>query len=868
MVFQLSKQFDVPGVTGSAAPTPVPDSLSGLAGTAAAWNDISSKLEYSLGTAEYRDQIAAKFATDNLYGQAVINQQEGPNRGSIENLYNITTESFKSALAAARLSDDVTTGRIDASTAKTLRQEHLRALSQYVPEELGKVQDAFQVMTKEYDEAEGAMETGKALAGAGWNVLKQILTNPEGVIQLSAQSAGNMAPIMAGTLTGSAAGSIVPIVGNVVGGMMGAFAGSFTVEAGHRLIQEADQELQRLHLDPSEENYAQIFTNETFVRTAVKKARSKAAGTALVDSVLSVAAGKFSTRHLRKARVIARSRVPIEMGEEAFLKEINLQLGRITKAAKFKAKIGAYGIEVASEPISELAGQKAAGDKTDIGELAGELLGGVGSSMVTTGVSSAAFGTKLGAGVTAVAAKTIGDVRTQRQYKKKVAKLAEGTDVTQFTNPHAEEAYEPVLAVDVIKAWHSQEDMDPVTKVQLMDQAITIQDQLVENTQKEITKQNKLVEAANNGTATKEELIDLEILTPKVEDAVEAVKVIEQTVNSMQELGAVKQEIQDKINTAVQNKDSAAIIESTHESFGSKGMVDIDSTKIDAAINDPNITPSAKALLTAIQADAKVRQTFKDNAAKNTGEVKEDVFSGQRGINGYSKAIAVSLKAGNVKEAKNQFAKLIKFQLKQKRKQEAFTNAVEAIENNTELSKKDQEFISAIGRKRNKAYVPNTGKFKTEILHNINLEVDALSSAVNVANELFNSKNIEHGFKLTKFIQKEPSIDGKVEQENRTKEKAEKETITKGEAEKVKSDASQNKQDTAPVDKKTPTVSESIVPASDLEKSSTESPMKVKDVDGTVMIMVSGESVNAKQALQDINKEIDLYDKLLRCVKR
>ncbi|PIZ52808.1 hypothetical protein COY25_04515, partial [Candidatus Uhrbacteria bacterium CG_4_10_14_0_2_um_filter_41_7] len=421
------------------------------------WLNISRNASYSFSSPEEKAAIKAKFLANTPNGQAMINQVEGPNRSSLENLKIIATESLRNALDAARLSDDVATGIIDNNTSGILAENAKRASEQYIPESLKSAYETMSTMKDKWNNAQGFSESLQAGLSIAGEATEKIFTNPEGIAQTFAQSAGNMLPSTTGQAIGGIAGSFLPVPGGkMLGAGLGALVGGLSTEAGARLIEEAQLELQRLGLPPTADNFTKIFSNETFKESAMAKAKLKAIGTAGVDTALGVGIGKMGISAAKTAE-----------------KQATLMARSGVKAAK-------YGSELLSEPFSEMTGQLAAGDKINAGELVGEFWGGVGGSAITAPLDVATYGAKEIQHVANTApadSDSIMETRTAHDYEDKIDALTQAKDVSEYSNP-ASAMYNPVLAADALANIATQTNISDDDKAAIKEQAIGLYNQV------------------------------------------------------------------------------------------------------------------------------------------------------------------------------------------------------------------------------------------------------------------------------------------------------------------------------------------------------------------------------------------------------
>lgn len=718
------------------------------------WENVLQSPEYFYGSEADKTKLTENFANTFAYGKAVLNERYGYLRGGAENIYDITRDSFKAALKASRLAPDVVTGEVDTNVGEILSQHHQDTLDAYTPRSLKETHETLRKMQEDYVQAEGFGETAGALASAGWEVLKQVFGNPEGVLQLTAQSAGNIAPIVAGGIGGS-------LVAGPVGGIAGTFAGGFTVEAGHRLIEEANKELAKQKLEPTKENYQSLFENANWTDEAIRKSRLKAAGTAAVDTVLSIGTAKIMSLPFRKAQKAATLVAdPSKVGHIAYERALATELGSISRVDKLTSKFKGLMLETASEPISEFAGQKAAGDVTDIGELAGELLGGIGSSGATAAASKAAFSTKV---ATTLPFALYSDARSSAKHKDLVTSLVDTEDLSVYTDPNKKE-YNPLAIIDVLAERSKQEGLtqdkliDLRNQVRDLKQTLKVQsEQIVADTAPIVTKYNQ-----DPNSITSEEQNTYDHLVTRNNDIVKVVEQIDQHITAWSPQGKeVDATIDQNITEAVDQVDSAKVEEAIVESFGSKGRVssEIIETLSGIETNDafsPEIKSFVKNIID-LESSREKLSVSTESVGKATGEVQQDVFAGIdgfKGIDTFIEEITVAINTGNTEKATTGFNSLVSFYNKQKNKQDSFNQAVDAINQGKEIPTDVQQYIDDLSKQRiNQGLSPydvTTATFSEHVLKNLNTEVTALAQTVQAMGQVLQSKEISHGIDLTK----------------------------------------------------------------------------------------------------------------------
>lgn len=308
--------------------------------------------------------------------------------GFFSNVSNLLVEGGKSALSAAEISPSVISGGVDKGQAETIAKELGR--KRVEPKALKEAQAAFADEAADYEKAKGLGVLGPIASMIG-EFGKQVLTNPEGAVYLTASSAANMVPSIAGMLGGAKVGgmagtAVAPglgtAVGTIGGGIAGGFAGSAPLEIGMEFTSLVGQELQRRGLPPTEANVAAVLEDKKFVEQAVGSARTKGATTAAIDAAFTLGAGRFASAPGRSALKNAAA----ELGEAASPAQIAALADELLKARTLAQKAGsgagAVGIDVAGGGLSEAGGQLAAYGEVDLADVGLEMLGELGGSAV------------------------------------------------------------------------------------------------------------------------------------------------------------------------------------------------------------------------------------------------------------------------------------------------------------------------------------------------------------------------------------------------------------------------------------------------------------------------------------------------------
>lgn len=261
---------------------------------------------------------------------------------------------------------------------------------------------------KAVSDADGFQNTVKA----GWGAVKTAWDEPGAVGLGAAESAASFVPTVAGALSGSAAGGAVgagvgsvgagvgaapgAAVGALWGGRVGMVAGTTAMEAGSELEQMVQEKLDANKQQPTPDNIKTILDDPKFVADARVRATAKGLTVGMVDMLTAGVAGRVLSAPARAAekKAVATLMDGTNLDEKAARSLLASPAGRAALAAaepsKLKtalAHVGAFGVEVLGEPVSEAASQAVARDKVDWGDVAAEGIYGFGQAAGGTAVA-------------------------------------------------------------------------------------------------------------------------------------------------------------------------------------------------------------------------------------------------------------------------------------------------------------------------------------------------------------------------------------------------------------------------------------------------------------------------------------------------
>ena len=342
------------------------------------------------------DALAKQFGgvetkPDNLdalakqYGGTLVKEP-----GFLSNVGELLVKGGKQALTSAEVAPAVISGGDVAAKSRVIA-EQLATPTANEPKELKDIKGAFKEEGKAWEEAQGFMQSSKAIGEMLYEVGRQAITNPKGLMYMTAEQAANMVPSIVGMLAGGKGGAMVgaaiPLpgataVGAGVGAIGGAFTGQAPVEIGSEFIGLIGKELQNRGLEPTERNVQALMQDKAFLQQAISDARTKGATTAAIDAATTLAGGRFAGGAKNAAIKAART----ELGAGADLAQVASRANEImasrTLAQKVGRGLGGAGIDIAGGGISEAGGQLAAYGKVDLEDVALEMLGELGGAAV------------------------------------------------------------------------------------------------------------------------------------------------------------------------------------------------------------------------------------------------------------------------------------------------------------------------------------------------------------------------------------------------------------------------------------------------------------------------------------------------------
>lgn len=330
---------------------------------------------------------------DNITQEDLLERYQGyqpPLVSASSNQYDVEPGFFrgigsllKSGAESAILSNKISPTVIGGGDVGALAPDIFKELTAdpYRPQALREVTSAFQDIGEKGKKAKGVygnvQSAGRVVAEVG----RQLITNPQGVMYMTAEQAANMVPAIVGMMSGAAIGtSVAGPVGGVVGGIGGGFATQAPGEIGSEFIGNVGKELQARGMQVTPANIETLLNDKEFTARAISESRTKGATTAAVDAAFTLGAGKIAAAP-RKAALAAATK---ELGEQATAASKVARAQEILKERGFGQKIvtggKAVGTEVVGGGASEAAGSLAAYGDVDWGNIGMEMLGELGGS--------------------------------------------------------------------------------------------------------------------------------------------------------------------------------------------------------------------------------------------------------------------------------------------------------------------------------------------------------------------------------------------------------------------------------------------------------------------------------------------------------
>lgn len=255
------------------------------------------------------------------------------------------------------------------------------------------------------DKGEGFLDT----LSRGWDAVKVAAQEPGAVFLGAAESLPNMAPSVVGAVGGAGAGAGVgagagalaggvgaapgAVAGAIWGGRIGFAAGTTAVEAGAELEHMVIDRLQKNKQPVTQANIKKLLDDPNFRAEAQKQGAAKGLTLAAVDALTMGAAGRVLSAPARQAEKKAVRTIIKDTGvdEKAARSLLASPAGRaaLEKASpgtlkKATAHVGAFGVELLGEPVSEAVSQAVARGSVDWSDVTGELIYGAGQAAAGT----------------------------------------------------------------------------------------------------------------------------------------------------------------------------------------------------------------------------------------------------------------------------------------------------------------------------------------------------------------------------------------------------------------------------------------------------------------------------------------------------
>jgi len=721
-----------------------------------AWQAITNDDHYKAMSAEDQQRTQDVFKTSVPGGEAVINQFNGPNRSLLNNIGQLAKESVNATVDSVRLADDTITGNIDENTPGIIARGHERASSQFTPPELSDTQKVLARLSEEYNKAYTPTEIASSVGSALWDSAKEVVTNPKGVAMLGAQSAGFSIP----SIVGAVAGTATPA--GPIGGVVGAFSGGFAAEAGAKLSEIVIEELTNRGVPVTEANIATLLAEPEFKDEAISRANLKAAGTAGTDALMGVGVGKIATLH----RASAIKKATMKLGPDAPTELLNAEILKNLKDVPISTvlanKATAFTAEIGSEVVSEGAGQLAADNKLDLGELAGEALGAISMSAVTAPADIYAYGTKSPEIKSALskAKDVIADVITPKSEEQKAAEtVAQGTaapefdtkvkeaveagDVSKYSDPK-NEAYNPSVAVNALKEMAVATGDTDKTKLQ---EALSIYSDYSDDVATKGQLGAELQEKQKIGPLTEDEAAQLKTIHKTLENAKATLTEMDATIASMHQTKLTPEELIDKLDEVSQGTDPEAITAAVKNILSHNGGSDVVAfgSQLEAIKSNPHTTPETLSFVKQVQEFQSIKDRLETVSGKDTDVVHNDITQGVpgfKGINYYHQAISTALNKGDEKTAQAELDSLNNFAGRQATKAQTLRNITDAKAAGTQVSPEDQanlDMLNASEFKKGRPYAvtnPTAPKW-LRALDTMEAEAELLAKSSGAMNALF-----------------------------------------------------------------------------------------------------------------------------------
>lgn len=634
---------------------------------------------------------------------------------------------------------------------------------------------------------------------AGLKLASDFVTNPTGVAQLAAESTSSITAGWVGGKTGALAGTgVAAAAAAATGGAaapiaavtvpVGAMAGSVASLSGQAATQKYLDNLGKAMTERkiplTEANMKQfVETNPELVKELQTSAVKYGAGMGLVDRLLGGVGGRLATAPERAASRVARASAKGAPGraaiseiaqttgksvDEATELYVNSQARATMAEQTFKSKIGRkaanYGVQVASEPVSEAAGMVAAGEEIKAEDLILETVGGIGAGPYAAAVDKSLFGTKLAKEQTTNFAKKIlagtPESRAVAEVQKQELKTAKAQNnapadfnhdkevaATEISDPKVAEwadpkhaSYNPVKAVKVL-AKEENPDADHVDRTRQV--YLDYRDSVMESMDRWEAEMNEAKTFADKGEVGKAAIAQKAADTTAqiIETKQKTLKQIADQVNNVK----ARAELSAKARTVKPiDPETATPDELTEHITESLGSYDSERTitndGVAAALKRKDISDEQRTMLVAVTEANTARKSINDRAAsgKSMDQVSNDIYSGIansdfKGIDAYRQGIMYHLTGERIPEATKQLDGLKKFRDAHQAKSELATELFGMVKKNLPFTPDQQARYKAQQRLN-----PNfrIDRSSVNYVANVAQEAQALSAEVTLAESL------------------------------------------------------------------------------------------------------------------------------------
>jgi len=698
-------------------------------GQSEAYKNASPEKQEAYRNAHQRlvENAEVKSAFNPIHQQQAEDQQETDTGTFAGNLVRTMGRSVMDTASRAPMVDDLV-GKPDANYAGQVAKYLTKRAAAPVTQEAKQLAHDMK-MWGERTAASGTLGDIAATAG----LIKDIVVNPKGILDVAAQSIGSMGAMIGGAKTGGAVaagataatgGWAAPAAPFITGA--GMFAAGAADAASSKMVDRIQEELDKRELPYTPGNVQMLLDSRPDIIKEIQTSSMKYGGVlGAVDVALGGFFSKLSslpTRAARKAAMQSMDDVTRAMlaskASELGVKVADLTEDWISRAAKdslatksLKSKLGFkalnYAGEVASEPISEAAGMVAGGEKINTEELIYETLGGIGAGPIGASLNTSVFGTKLAANKTGEFIKKavtstpetraankeinekaqkvtqLANARNQAGYKTDVESIqADDTRIEEWADS-SNENYNPIKAIEALSKF--AEDPDKADKAEaiyapIKEEAFALIEQMEAITNKdpkEITTQDKvLLESLNE---------QLEAQKALAKQATPFILAIREKNNKQ---AADKTVASIDMDTAT----SEQVIDHVSEAYGSS-RTGLSLQQLDQRLQQTTLSETERTVLQsqkeAVEARQVVEKAYEQNARKNTDgktleQVQNDIYRGTsdfKGIDSFRAAISNFLNpsVNNTEGAARQVAGLKKFRDQHQTKFEALTQAFEEI---------------------------------------------------------------------------------------------------------------------------------------------------------------------------------------------